>query len=456
VSAALLLPCFWTSTFQAGDLGSHLYNAWLAHLVRAGQAPGLRLVPVWTNVALDWLLEALVAGLGPIWAGRLCAVLVVTTLASGLLFWWKRTVGRWPEALAPILLILPYGWVFRAGFLNFLLGAALGFWALGWLASESRGRRWWAVPFVLAGVLSHALGLAMVLAAGGFILIAKGCQARTRLLLALGCLSGLVLARWGIVTRFTTTDPPSRLFATGILEFRPGGLLGLWCAAGVAGFLLVLVARALILERSRAWTDPFFLAWIVCLGAGLLIPHSIVVPPAPRPLHYITPRIAWVTVVMLLAALERLRPPRSALPISALLAATYFTGFYIEQRWLSGMQEGIRQAVAAVPPGARVVSQAHESGGTLDGLLHMVDQACIGHCFSYANYEPSSTHFRLRRDPDCALALPSKRVFEVEQGGFVAREQDLPLWRVEHVRGFEFRAVPMQAGERLARQSLSP
>ena len=43
ISAALLLPCFWHRHIEAGDLGSHLYNAWLAQLIENGQAPGLYL-----------------------------------------------------------------------------------------------------------------------------------------------------------------------------------------------------------------------------------------------------------------------------------------------------------------------------------------------------------------------------------------------------------------------------
>ncbi len=29
ISAGLLIPCFWHRRIEAGDLGSHVYNAWL-------------------------------------------------------------------------------------------------------------------------------------------------------------------------------------------------------------------------------------------------------------------------------------------------------------------------------------------------------------------------------------------------------------------------------------------
>src|SRR6267378_7220063 len=59
ISAAVLIPCFWHKHIEAGDLGSHIYNAWLAELVRRGQLSGLWIVPQWHNVAFDLLLSAL-------------------------------------------------------------------------------------------------------------------------------------------------------------------------------------------------------------------------------------------------------------------------------------------------------------------------------------------------------------------------------------------------------------
>src|ERR1700678_2855271 len=60
-SALLLAPCFWQSRIQAGDLSSHLYNAWLATLITEGKAPGLwiehRSNNILSDVALRWLFQ---------------------------------------------------------------------------------------------------------------------------------------------------------------------------------------------------------------------------------------------------------------------------------------------------------------------------------------------------------------------------------------------------------------
>ena len=58
------MPCFWLPRIQAGDLSSHVYNAWLAQLIAAGKAPGLSIHTQWTNVLFDLELSAL-WGLGP-------------------------------------------------------------------------------------------------------------------------------------------------------------------------------------------------------------------------------------------------------------------------------------------------------------------------------------------------------------------------------------------------------
>jgi len=63
-SVGLLIPCFWQSRLQAGDLSSHLYNAWLAQLIERDQAPGLSTAFQATNVLFDLLLKALFGALG--------------------------------------------------------------------------------------------------------------------------------------------------------------------------------------------------------------------------------------------------------------------------------------------------------------------------------------------------------------------------------------------------------
>ena len=56
VSAVMLIPCFWQRHIQAGDLASHVYNAWLAQLVGQGKAQGVYTVWQAKNVLFDLML----------------------------------------------------------------------------------------------------------------------------------------------------------------------------------------------------------------------------------------------------------------------------------------------------------------------------------------------------------------------------------------------------------------
>src|SRR5512135_684117 len=57
VSLLVLVPCFWHKHIEAGDLGSHVYNVWLAQLIREGRITGLYLASQFNNVLFDVLLD---------------------------------------------------------------------------------------------------------------------------------------------------------------------------------------------------------------------------------------------------------------------------------------------------------------------------------------------------------------------------------------------------------------
>src|SRR5258708_38785424 len=83
ISILLLVPCFWHARLQAGDLGSHVYNAWLAQLIERHQAPGLTLGRQWDTGLFDVLL------LKPGHFAGLAAAGQILTSFEVLLFFWS-------------------------------------------------------------------------------------------------------------------------------------------------------------------------------------------------------------------------------------------------------------------------------------------------------------------------------------------------------------------------------
>src|SRR5690348_12501054 len=83
VSMVLLAPCYWQPRLQAGDLSSHIYNAWLAQLIESGRADGLLLVRQTTNILFDLILGGLFRVLGAEGAQRVAVSIAVLTFVWG-------------------------------------------------------------------------------------------------------------------------------------------------------------------------------------------------------------------------------------------------------------------------------------------------------------------------------------------------------------------------------------
>src|SRR6266849_5652076 len=130
ISVGLMIPCFWHRRIEAGDLGSHVYNAWLAQLIERGQAPGLHLARQWNNVLFDILLLKLGNLLGLAAAQKILVPLCVLIFFWGTFALISAVSRRPPWSLLPCLAMLAYGWTFNLGFFNYYLSLGLGFFAI--------------------------------------------------------------------------------------------------------------------------------------------------------------------------------------------------------------------------------------------------------------------------------------------------------------------------------------
>src|SRR5438067_300867 len=101
VSVLLLLPCFWQPRLQAGDLSSHIYNAWLAQLIESGRAEGLMIVRQTTNVLFDLMLSGLFRVFGTEWSQRIAVSIAVLTFVWGAFGFVCAVAGRRAWHLLP-------------------------------------------------------------------------------------------------------------------------------------------------------------------------------------------------------------------------------------------------------------------------------------------------------------------------------------------------------------------
>jgi hypothetical protein len=88
--------------------------------------------------------------------------------------------------------------------------------------------------------------------------------------------------------------------------------------------------------------------------------------------------------------------------------------------------------VSQLPPGQRVVSAINDPTLRIGALTHMIDRACLGRCYSYANYEPSTAQFRIRAMAGNPIVVSTYGdSSRLQEGSYVVKQSDLPLYQVD-------------------------
>lgn len=448
-SALVLTPCLWRERIPAGDLGSHLYNAWLAGLVQRGQLEGLAVVPQCTNALFDGMLRLLMALGGPQVAERVAVSVCV------LIFFWGAwsLVGAMARRrawwIAPGLAVLTYGWVFHMGFFNFYLSLGLCCWALArWWKLGAKSPTAWAL--LAAAVLAHPLPVAWALGVGGYGIAARRMRPRTRPLLTAAALAGVAVLSWG-ASRFAFAEWNIRRLAaaTGadqawVFDTKYFPLaVGLMSAWGLA-FLRLVALRG----RLRFLLDVRTQVLLLTAAGVLILPDGLWFPQDALPFQFLSERMSLATGVLACGMLGQVRPRRWETILAVAVAAGFFMMLWKDHGRLVRVEQEVRRLVLALAPGQRVLSGLCQANSRVDGLRHVIDRACIGRCFSYGNYEPSSRQFMVRvLRPNRVVVATRQQVGEIEVGQYRVRPQDLPLYQVEWAADGGLRLRALAAGE---------
>lgn len=432
----ILIPCFWLPHIQAGDFSSHLYNAWLAGQIEAGRTEGLRLVPGWTNVLSDWALQWLIYHPGPVWAERCVASVAVLIFFSGAFWLIYQVTGRRPWLLAPCLGMLTYGLIFQAGFLNYYIAAGLCLWivALGWHPLPRRSLL--IAPLAALAILAHPFPLIWAAALLGYVWIWRRLPEGRRFVLPIISFAALALIPFVLtrvaICRWSPGDLVSPVGIAGLTGVEQVWLYGPQYLIVAGGLLLIWCAMFLErLDRAAFLSDPIAQLWLFHLMAFVVLPSAIQFPQYQHVLAYIPQRISLLGAILFCALVGGARYRKWITQLSALVGVAFFTFLYIDGAALNHAEDEITALVANLPPGQRVVSAVTDSGTRLNAMEHAADRACIGHCFSYGNYEPATAQFRVRVLSDLAPVAPDMRtVKEIEEGRHVVTAREDPLYSV--------------------------
>jgi len=455
ISALILTPCFWHHEIVADDLGSHLYNAWLVQLIHHGEAPGLWIAPVDTNVLFDLLLSGWGAFFGWHAAEKIAVSMAVLIFFWGIFALVCAAARRPPWFLTPVIALVTYGWTFHLGFFNYYLSLGLSFFSLAILWRATGWERWAGAAIAPLVFLAHPLGLLWLLGAGVYVSIHENVRRRGHIILfvmavaAIGLLHFLRFRHYHVIVA-----------AKPFYSFNGADQLVLFGERYrfVARALLIFAVLALIVDVVRrrhehgAWRNyalPLQL-YLLTQAAVVLLPEAVAFPPPIAAAALLTERLTSVSAAMGCCLLGVMRPSKWHLAASVAIAAVFFSFLYQDTSVVNKMESQIVELVSALPPNQRVMGTILPPRGSRVWIQHIIDRACIGRCFSYGNYEPGSALFRVRALPGNPYVLSDyDQAVDMEQGGYIVQPRDLPAYQIYQcsASGTDLCIRSLEAGE---------
>jgi len=437
LSLVLLFPCVWHPHIQAGDLGSHVYNAWLAQLAEQGNAPGVYVVRQWNNVLFDVALfhAAKIFGFH---AGEL---LVVS--ASVLVFFWgvfafvAAVTKRAPWALVPCIAMLAYGYSFSMGFVNYYLSIGLA--CFGLAAFWKGGAGNWITAVLLSPLilLAHPIGFCWYVGTIVYVSLWRLIPEYWRLILPIVAFAGYFALRAFLAdsTRFEADWRPDRFFWMNgsdqliLYGHRYLVLARITLAWGVICFLLAFV-QTLRAGRQQARAFRLLLElYLIALTAAAFVPENIHSHLFQGWIGLLVSRLTTVTAIFGLCVLGLIPLRKWQIAGFGVCAVFFFYSSYRDTAMVSRVEANAAALISKMPTGTRIVPVVSAPDDwRVQFIAHSVDRACVGHCFSYSNYEPSSGQFRLRARPGSPVVTDSADKSEaMSSGDYVVQLEDLPL-----------------------------
>lgn len=447
LSAVLAAPCFWHRRIEAGDLASHVYNAWLAQLIEKGQAPGLYLASRWDNVLFDFILLHVANFLGLSIAEKIAVYACVLIFFWGVFAFLAAVTARPPWFLAPCIAMLAYGYSFNMGFMNYYLSLGLACFGLA-VFWGARGREWvygaLLLPFVL---LAHPIGFVWLVGTLAYVKVRARLTGWWRFLLPMAAASGLVGVYWFTLRNaakyLVDWDRGPFYFYNGADQLALYGQRYVFLAGAAFVFGLFCVGVDLYAGRRdgsrwRRFELPFEL-YAVAFCATALLPENLRPSPDGGWIGLLGSRLTTISAILGLCVLGLLKPRKWHLAGFGVGAIVFFTFLLQDTGWINRLEVNAEQLVSNLPPGTRVIATVWAPPGSrIPFVGHAVERACIGHCFSYANYEAASGEFRVRVRKGSPVATSSTDDAEdMASGEYEVDETDLPLKQIYQCDGSE-------------------
>ena len=440
LSAVLAIPCFWQRRIEAGDLASHVYNVWLAQLIEKGQAPGLYLASRWNNVLFDFTLLRLANVFGFPMAERIAVYACVLIFFWGAFAFISAVTARPPWFLTPCIAMLAYGYSFNMGFMNYYLSIGLACFSLA-MFWDTRRRGWvygaLFLPFVL---LAHPIGFLWLIATLVYVRLRANLPGWSKLALPVAAVSGF-LGVYLFMVRHTAKylvdwDRAPFYFYNGADQLSLYGQRYFFLAVPAFFFGIFCAAADLFAGRREgmSWRRlevPLEL-YLVAFCATALLPENLRPSPDGGWIGLLSSRLTTISAILGLCVMGLLRPRKWHLAGFTICAVVFFAFLYQDTAWINRLEAHAEQLVGNLAPGTRVIATVWAPRDSrIPFVGHSVERACIGHCFSYANYEAASREFRVRvRKGSPVVTSSTDDAEDMASGEYELGDEDLPMKQI--------------------------
>jgi len=439
-SVAVLIPCFWHRRIEAGDLASHAYNAWLAQLIEKGQASGLYFSGQWNNILFDVMLLWLAKAFGFTAAQEIAVSLCVLTFFWGVFAFVTAATERPPWLLIPCIAMLAYGYSFSMGFMNYCWSLGLACFALAIVWRAPRRADWvGAAIFALLAYVAHPIGFLWFANMLAYVKVREKLPGSWRVVLPLAAAAGFYAVFWYASHRPELSadwDRGAFYLYNGADQLALYGKRYVWLAVAAFCFGVVCVVVDLLAGKGERGSWKRFalpLEWYaVAFCATALVPENLRPSPDAGWIGLLGSRLTTISAIFGLCFLGLLRPRKWHLAGFGACALVFFAFLYQDTGWLNHLEANGERIVGSLKPGARViVTLDAPQDSRIQFIHHTVERACIGHCFSYANYEPSSMEFRVRVQEGSPVVTSSTDTAEdMAAGEYEVDETDLPMKQI--------------------------
>jgi hypothetical protein len=443
ISVALLLPCFWTRHIEAGDLGSHLYNAWLAILIEKGQAPGLYLATQFNNVLFDLTLSNTANFFGFWLAEKVAVTACVLVFFWGVFAFVSAVADDSQWLLMPCIATLAYGYAFNMGFMNYYLSLGLGAFCLSlvWPVKSWEGKEADCIVAALLLILAwlaHPIGCLWAVATILYVGVHNRLAGWRKLAVPGASVIVLLLFRWYLHHRtelaadwnsglpFWQSNGADQLMVYGD---RYETLAWVALAFGAVCLVIEVVNN---LRNARWWNDmvlPIEL-YLIAFFAVTTFPENFRVSMYAAWIGLLVSRLTAICAILGLAVLGRAQLRQWTIAGFITIGTAYFVFLGIDTHALAALEASAEAAVATLPAETRIIPTLRaDPDWRVEFVSHVVDRACIRHCFVYSNYEPPSGQFRVRVTKGATFIVTdsAEDADDMQGGSYEIDRKDLPV-----------------------------